>query len=570
MRNYWHARRAARKKVTTGFVSAPEPRTIGSYARGKQLVAGQYLFGGHYSEAPGKLPWTLASPDRFFDEDVHGFGWLDDLAALGDADARQTAQLWTGAWIRDFGGGMGPGWQPHLVGRRITRWINHGLMLLSGDGSELGPAYFRSLAQQGHFLGRRWQVAPDGLPRLEALTGVIYAGLALTDMDGPLDKAIKALASDCRTLIDAGGGIPSRDPQELLEVFTLLTWTASALSEAARVAERDHIEAIERIAPVLRALRHADGGLVRNHGGGRGLEGRLDHALATSGVRASSFQGLAMGYARIVGGRTTLIMDAAPPPGGRYAATGHASTLAIEVTSGRRPLIVNCGSGMVFGPEWHRAGRATPSHSTFCIDGVSSSRIAAAGKAGGRPRETLTEGPTDVRRHRQDAPDASTMMASHDGYLRTHGLTHVRQVSLSTDGRSLSGDDTVAVLQDGHKPLFDRARRQAGHGGLPFSIRFHLHPDTDPEIDMGGQAVSLALKSGEIWVFRFRGKADLTLEPSVYLEKGRLQPRATKQIVLSGSAIEYATRVGWTLAKALDTPQAIRDLERDDDLALID
>ena len=76
--------------------------------------------------------------------------------------------------------------------------------------------------------------------------------------------------------------------------------------------------------------------------------------------------------------------------------------------------------------------------------------------------------------------------------------------------------------------------------------------------------MSLALKSGEIWVFRHDGRTKLSLEPSVHLEKGRLQPRATRQIVLSGLAGAFETRIGWTLAKAQDTPLAIRDLDRED------
>jgi hypothetical protein len=76
--------------------------------------------------------------------------------------------------------------------------------------------------------------------------------------------------------------------------------------------------------------------------------------------------------------------------------------------------------------------------------------------------------------------------------------------------------------------------------------------------------VSLALKSGELWLFRHEGNAEMTLEPSVFLEKGRLRPRATKQIVLSGRAMDYATRIRWSLAKAQDTPISIRDLNRDE------
>ena len=49
--NRLYARLAGRQKPVTGFVSQPEPRTIGSFARGRQLTAGNLLFAGHLVEA---------------------------------------------------------------------------------------------------------------------------------------------------------------------------------------------------------------------------------------------------------------------------------------------------------------------------------------------------------------------------------------------------------------------------------------------------------------------------------------------------------------------------------------
>jgi uncharacterized heparinase superfamily protein len=121
------------------------------------------------------------------------------------------------------------------------------------------------------------------------------------------------------------------------------------------------------------------------------------------------------------------------------------------------------------------------------------------------------------------------------------------------------------AITDADKRRFDRAMDAVKLQGIAYAVRFHLHPDVDAVLDMGGAAVSLALKSGEIWVFRHGGEARLSLEPSVYLEKNRLKPRATKQIVLTARALEYANRVTWTLAKAQDTPDSLRDLVRDDD-----
>jgi uncharacterized heparinase superfamily protein len=95
-------------------------------------------------------------------------------------------------------------------------------------------------------------------------------------------------------------------------------------------------------------------------------------------------------------------------------------------------------------------------------------------------------------------------------------------------------------------------------------VRFHLHPDVHAATDMGGSSVSLLLKSGELWLFRYAGDVTLSLEPSVYLDKGRLKPRPTQQILLTGTVRQAETRIGWTLAKAQDTPLAIRDLDRND------
>lgn len=554
------ARRATLTRAATAFVSQPEPRTIGSYARGRQLVAGNFLFAGHLVQEPGSNIWDLTWPDNDFAEEIHGFGWLDDLAALGDANARQCAQTWLWSWIERYGAGRGPGWTPDLTGRRLIRWINHAPFLLGFIGRKEAELFFKSLAQQTNFLGRRWRASCPGLPRFEALTGLVYAGLSLKGMEGHVEPALRVLARDCDTQIDGAGGIATRNPEELLDVFALLTWASVALTESGRSPAESHWNAIERIAPTLRTLRHSDGALARFHGGGRGLEGRLDNALANSGVKTRQPDGLSMGYARISAGRTSIIIDAAPPPTGRASLNAHASTLAFELTSGRRPLIVNCGSGVSFGAQWRRAGRATPSHSTLVLAGRSSARLDLGAKREG----WLTDAPRNVPVKVSNAPDGLRFEGGHDGYLRSHGLTHARTLDLTFDGRGVAGEDMLLTLGDGDRRRFDRAMDAATLQGIPFDIRFHLHPDVDASLDMGGAAVSMALKSGEIWVFRSDGRVSLSLEPSVYLEKNRLKPRATKQIVLSGRVMEYATRTRWSLAKAQDTPIGIRDLTQDE------
>jgi len=559
-----HARLAARARPATGFTSQPEPRTIGHFSRGRQLVAGNFLVAGRLTEAPDTSIWDIPTETRAAEHELQGCTWLDDLAAVGDAKAQARAQAWVYEWIRRYGRGGGPGWTPDLTGRRLIRWINHAIFLLRGRPKADSDEFYGSIARQTIFLARRWKSARSGLPRIEALTGMIYAGLSLTGMERHVAPAVAALAQDCRSHIDRQGGIPTRNPEELLEVFTLLTWAAQALSEAGHQPPQAHMEAITRIAPTLRALRHADGGLARFHGGGRGLDGRLDTALAASGVREPPGPGLHMGFGRMSAGRTTVIIDAASPPIGADSSEAHASTLAFELTSGRRPLIVNCGSGLTFGDEWRRAGRATASHSTLGIEGFSSSRFGTSGRLGGRGHELLEDTPARIIAEQSTIADGYRFELAHNGYQPTHGLTHARTLDLSGDGRAIVGEDLLTTMSSADKLRFDRANDDAALQGIAFSVRFHLHPEVDAAMDLGGAAVSLALKSGEIWIFRQDGAAEMTLEQSVYLENGRLRPRATQQVVLSARAMSYATRVRWSLAKAQDTPNAMRDLVQED------
>ena len=555
-----HARLAARARPATAFVTAPEPRTIGHFARGRQLIAGNLLFAGTLTEGRDVSVWDVRGDPALVDEETHGFAWLDDLAAVGDAKARARAQDWVNDWITRYGGGRGPGWTPDLTGRRLIRWINHGLFLLRGQERAASERFFRSLGAQTIFLSRRWKTARPGLARFEALTGMIYAGLSLEGMERHVAPAIRALAEDCERRIDSEGGIATRNPEELLEVFTLLNWAVTAMAETGQPRAPRIEAAIGRIAPTLRALRHADGGLARFHGGGRGLDGRLDHALAASEVRTQPDAELHMGFKRLSAGRTSVIVDASAPPRGPASANAHASTLSLEITSGRRPLIVNCGSGRSFGARWRKAGRATPSHSTLGLAGYSSSRLGQPDRWGADRRDLLIETPTRVHCETSLLDDGTRLELSHNGYQPTHGLTHARILEVAADGRGLLGEDLITTLTTADKARFDRALDLSSLQGVPFAVRFHLHPDVEPSVDLGGAAISLALKSGEIWIFRHDSVAELSLEPSVYLETGRIKPRATQQVVLSGRAMAYATRVRWSLAKAQDTPDVVRDL----------
>jgi hypothetical protein len=115
--------------------------------------------------------------------------------------------------------------------------------------------------------------------------------------------------------------MPTRNPEELLEVLTLLTWAAGALAEAepAGPARRCPTAIDPHCAGVCGPCAMPMAGWRGFTAADKGAEGRLDQALAASGAGAAMSPGMAMGFARLAGGRTSVILDAADPPGGGRA-----------------------------------------------------------------------------------------------------------------------------------------------------------------------------------------------------------------------------------------------------------
>lgn len=549
LRDYLALRVARFAAPATAFKSQPEPRSYGMSTRGLQVLAGNHLVQGNVIEMGKGVLWGDVLKDPETAADLHGFAWLDDVVAVDTPEARKQAQAWLFDWIREFGGGRGAGWSPDVTGRRVVRWINHAIMILHHADSADSRAYFRSLGHQSRFLMKRWKSTHAGLPRFEALTGLVYCGLALEGQSHVLAPALRALGRECQREISEDGGITSRNPEELMEIFTLLSWVNQAVSSQSSGINPEIIRALQRMAPAIRALRLGDGAMARFHGGGAGQAERIDQALADAGIGSPASGGGAMGFARLSAGSTVVLMDAGKVPTTGAPDRAHASTLAIEMSSGRIPVLVNMGAAKGFSAKLRSAARATAAHSGVTVAGASLARFAGAGFVRRIYGQQLIEAPRKIVVQRDNNAYGQAVQASHDGYGPSHGLIHSREIALLHSGNELQGYDRIIAHTTAEKVRFAKAaeRRKQDHE-LPFTVHFRIHPDVKVDLDMGDTAASLTLPNSEIWILRASG-LKMALQDTIFFEHGRLVPRATKEVVVTGAVVEYEGAIRWTLSR---------------------
>lgn len=558
-RNRLRARRARLGGHAEPAASLPELSFVGDADRGHLLVAGSWpALGLSLRIAPGSI-WDVALPEGpvagRLEHERQACLWLDDLAAVGTRPARVTAQAWVQDWIRHFGAGHGPGWTPELAGRRAKRWAAHAAMLTQGLDRTATERFWRVLASHQRYLIHAWPDAEPGLAQLRALTGLVWSGRVLAHPGHA--AAVADLGALADSLIDAEGDVASRAPGDLAELVILLIWTARMLEDAGEHAAAAQLAAIARAVPALRALRLGDGTMARFHGGGPGLPERLDQALAELRIGVQAKPKLAMGYARLTGGRVVLLLDGAAPPTGRWALGAHAASLAFEMSVGRQPLVVNAGPGQAFGKDWAHLCRQTAAQSTVEVDGRSSARIVARDFAARTFGARLEDGPTLVSvRQAQDAT-GMWLLATHDGYAASHGLLHERRIFVDARGREARGEEILSVTDARSRAAFDRV---AAIRELVIAARFHLHPGVTAEFDPYAEQVSLTLPSGEVWAFRAAG-GSLDLEESVLFDPVAARPVPTKQMVVRAGVVEYLGQITWSFGRVSEAPPAAVLLE---------
>ncbi len=503
----------------------------------REIEHGQFGLAGSIAFLRGRSPFDIDPPNRGWARELHGFGWLRNLGAAGEEEARQTARRLAAEWAIRFGASKGVAAEPAVAARRLISWLSHASLLLDGADAASYETITSSLGRQLAVLSASWREAPDGYPRLLALIALTFAGLSIAGHDRQLKDAETTLAVELGRQILPDGGHISRNPCILVELMLDLLPLSQCFVSRSRKHPPQLLDVIVRILPMLRFLRLGDGMLARFNGMSVPQAAGLGTVLGyDDGSAPALSEARSSGYARLECAKSIVIADVGVPPPLPAAGEAQAGCLSFEMSSGARLIFVNGGMPGPAGADWNSAARATASHNTLCLAEKSSSKLVSH-----RRLETLIGAPPirhpdQVDWHVDDPGDGIVLEASHDGYLRRFGLIHSRRLFLSSDGRRLEGRDRL----DGPR---QKVRLRAD---LPFSIHFHLHPDVSCRLETDSSVVELKLADGQRWLFT-AAEVPLAVEESTFFANST-GPRSALQIVLRAATFGES-EVSWAVTR---------------------
>ena len=533
---------------TDRLVIAPQDLRTADATRASEIYAGRFAFAGKVVICDRRSPFEMTPPSDEWAVMLLSFAWLRHLRAADSAITRANARSLIDDWITVQGGWHPVGWRHDILSRRIICWLSQAPFILQDADARFYRRFLRSLSRQVRYLRRSLKQSRDGLPRLQALIALNFATLCMQAQSGYLRAHVRKLIYELRFQILPDGGHICRNPGALIELLADLLplrqlFTARNLQPPQAVNN-----AIDRMMPMLRFFRHADGNFTQFNGMGPTPVDLLATVLAYDDARGAPVANAPhSGYQRIDTGHIALVMDTGRPPPMALSQEAHAGCLSFELSWKAQRLVVNCGLPAVNKENWRQVARATAAHSTVTFNDASSCRFLESGPVrrllSGTP---IVSGPREVHLAREDKTDGVILTASHDGYAADFGVIHNRALRLSFDGRMLDGEDSFTPAAGPALPA---------KTGDEFAIRFHLHPSIKANRLSDGRGVILLLPDRELWTFNTYGEA-VQIEESVFLS-GSDGPRRTVQIVIYGRARE-AAKVRWSFRHTPPAPPGSR------------
>jgi len=407
--------------------------------------------------AQGTLPYEFSS------ETFARFDWIRDLRDYGGSRARMTARALISRWLDDYKNWSFVQWRPDLIAIRLTNLaLTYGWFGQSAD-EDFQTVLKQMMTIQFRCLSLDWQRLASPFDQLVALSGLVMSQVALNlpmqsqkgtkDITALLDLIVPKVKGQ----LNPDGGHKSRQPETNLALLRLLLECRVAMAHIGVTDRPDLAEITLRMAAITKMWRHGTGEFAHFHYAGRIPAQDIEQVIARCAIKGRvTSVAEDTGFVRLSAARSLVIMDTGVCKPARTESSiselhPPASVFAFEFSVSNHQFIVNSGQTSPE-PRLNRALCQTAAHSCLTLDGLDNHRPHANLPAAILNLEVST------------AEDGFLIEGLHDGYVKSHGILHKRQLFLAKSGSSLRGRDKLSYT--------------GAPGEIPSEalIRFHLHP----------------------------------------------------------------------------------------------
>ena len=356
----------------------------------------------------------------------------------------------------------------------------------------------KQFASQARYLELEWKNIENYSDRLYALLGLMAGRICLTKQKDEIDYIIDIIIEEIEKVINTDGMHFSRKPQFQLEVLKIIIEVHYLGKSSIKRVRGEYNNILNNLISCSKMLQHSNGSIINFNGGSKFEKNKIAQLVSKSDISVKALSGISQdGFVRLNSKSTSLIFDMGMP--NKISKNWHAGTLSFEFSHGKNLILVNNGF-LDMDSSWANALRGTSAHSTISIDGKNSSSL-----ENNKDVERIAE---ITEKYLENTSKGVFASATHNGYYKSHGIYHKREITLNKQGNKISGMDEL---------IYTGA---PGAIALNAELRFHLYPDLKVAKALSGDII-LRLKNGSGWLFKI-DELKSTLEDSIFIKENNV------------------------------------------------
>ncbi|MDA9167676.1 heparinase II/III-family protein [Candidatus Pelagibacter sp.] len=458
-------------------------------------------------------------------QNLNSFFWLFSLDLRS---SKKDTQHIINQWINTNDRYNSKNWKIDIIGKRIIAWISNSRLTYEDGNIDYKDKFNGTIKKQINHLINEIETSELINDKIIGCAAIILTGLSYPQNNNYLNTGLSLLKKLAKYSLDNDGFPKSRNIRQLsfyLKYFILIReWFKESQNEIPDFIN-ENIYYLGQAYAFIWQNNKIDFLFNGNH---KTNNHNFDLYLKRFGYNFKNQNNKLGGYVVLNSKKNSLIMDVGSSPNKKLSSNYQAGALSFEIISNSKKLISNCGYFQKIDHQLNEISKSSAVHSTLIIDDKSSCNF---NKVKGK-KSKINQELRILKKKVVFEKNYWKINASHDGYLKLHGIIHDREIEFYPEQLKFIGHDKI-ISNKGIK-------------NLKFDIRFHLEPNIRLMKTQDEKSILIDL-DGEGWKFSSEN-SKINIEEGLYFgEKNSFTNN--QNIFISGMTNEENQTIRWEITK---------------------
>ena len=471
--------------------------------------------------------WLENKNRNIFDQ--HNFLWLNLIDRKTDG---KNIQKIIYLWMLKYSSFKKKIWETSTVSSRIISWILNIDIIINNVTFDFKKNLFENIISQCNHLKRNIRFENDSLKKIQVLTALTLSGIAFKEYEENYHIGVRELEKFVKYYFDNEGFPLTRSPNDLVYFAKYLILCHESIKDAQLYVPEFLNEIIKKNLICIKFLKTPYNQVPLFNGGSENDLGIFDKYIEGIKLNKKDKKFVLGGIFYAKSRHQMLYFDIGSPPNKNFSRNYQSGPLSFEYFLDGDKVITNSGFGDKISAKAELISRLTASQSTLTINDTSITKFERnkiINQIFGNSIKNSFKTNEFVLINNNSLVGSAI---SHNGYERSFGCIHKREIYLDQESNKLKGADHIFKKSDGVP--------------IRYVFRFHLNPKLSAVKTMSGNGALIQISKNKSVLFTVR-EENIEIEKSLYLGGKKILDNTC--ITISGNLVNKSKSFNWEIRK---------------------